>query len=121
MKTKNTSCISLKAPTLLFISALTALCSVYERELNHQTMTHAHTLKTKAQLQTENRELSRVLEMLGGYECSLRLRGIASLVDTLTRNLEDAYMDAAYCDQMDDTIMRLNMEILELESELGRL
>ena len=56
---------------------------------------------------------------------STQVQGVTASANVQTahgnENLEDAYMDAAYCDQMDDTIMRLNMEILELESELGRL
>jgi len=62
-----------------------------------------------------------MLDMLGGNACTMRLRGLKLQIENLSSDLEEAYTDVAYCDNMDESMMGLRMEILELESELGRL
>lgn len=121
MNTKKTKYAALKAPTILFILAISILSFKYERELERQRTTHDHLFKITNQLRKSNKELNYVLKMLGGSECAMRLKGVKSQIESLTLSLEEAYTDVAYCDDMDEKMMSLHMEILELENELGSL
>ena len=122
MEKKQTSSYALRiVPLILFILALAILCFEYERRLSFQTASHLNSVETITELKREINDLNYVLKMLGGSECAMRLKGVKSQVDSLTSNLEDAYTDVAYCDDMDEKMMGLHMEILELENELGPL
>lgn len=108
-------------PLILFISALAILCFDYERRLRAQTASRLQSVETVNKLKREVGELNYVLKMLGGSKCSMRVKGLKLQVERLNLNLEEAYTDVAYCDDMDETMMGLRMEILELESEINSL
>jgi len=121
MKKQTSSYALLIAPLMLFILALAVLCFEYECRLSVHMATQLQLIDTTSRLKKEVRELNYMLDMLGGAACAMRLKGLRLQIENLSLDLEEAYTNVAYCDDMDESVMGLRMEVLELESELGRL
>jgi hypothetical protein len=111
----------LMAPSALFILVSATLCFKYESRIQVQMTTHTQVLDKVNTLKKKVNDLNYMLSMLGGSACAMKLKGLKLQIESLNLDLENAYTNVAYCDDMDNTMMGLKMTIIELESELSHL